>query len=561
MDGKTLITRLLISGLLCLPLGALQAQQLQPDPGQRLLEQEQRRQEEDRLMRQAPPIDDEQVKKQRPEPVSEEEKNAPGFYIERIILKDNTRLSDKVLRPILVRYEKQEINRYKIDRIINDLTNAYIDAGYITTRVYIPQQNIADTKTLELVAVEGKVESIDVNKNRWPDRWSRFTAFPCEAGDILQLRDLEQGLDQMNRVPSANARMQLHPGDQQGESKVLISNEPKGEYRFYAGYDNLGQSSTGRNRVKLAGEADNVLNWNDTWSAYYQGARDSNAIAVTASAPFEWWTFSQSFTYSDYLVGAGPGLEIFGSTFSYATGIDQVLYRDARNKTTAFFQFNISDSGRILNDVILAPQPLTVFRLGMRHSYRSNSGFYAADFTISQGAPILGAHDDASSLAWDSPHTVFTKLEAGISAFQGLQSWLSLRSSLRGQFALQGLYGSEQLFLGDFNTVRGYLDSNAVGDDGAYTRNELCVNIPAFTRIDWLDWFVTRVQPYTFIDAGYVIAKTESSGVGLCGTGVGARFMWDRLSAEILYGFPLLYSSQIANKDPVLYFTATLKVW
>jgi hemolysin activation/secretion protein len=355
--------------------------------------------------------------------------------------------------------------------------------------------------------------------------------------------------------------MQLHPGDNQGETKVLIDNQPKDEYRFFAGYDNLGQASTGRDRVKLSGEADNVLNWNDTWSAYYLGSRDSNALAVTASAPFEWWTFTQSFTYSDYLVGAGPGMEVFGNTYSYVTGIDQVVYRDARNKTNVFFQFNLSDSGRVLNDVILAPQPLTVFRLGARHSYRADQGFYTADFTISQGAPIMGADEDQPGLAWDSPHTVFTKFEAGLSAYQSLQSWLTLRSSVRGQYALEGLYGSEQMFLGDFNTVRGYMDSNAVGDDGGYTRNELCVTIPAFSKIDWLDWFVTKVQPYAFMDAGYTIAKNESSGTALWGTGVGARFLWDRLNAEILYGVPLAHNSLIAKNDGVLYFSVTLKAW
>ncbi|MDR2463687.1 MAG: ShlB/FhaC/HecB family hemolysin secretion/activation protein [Verrucomicrobiales bacterium] len=539
----------------------LSAQQLQPDPGQRLLEQEQRRQAEERLMRQQPAADREMVERQRPSEVTDEEKNAPGFFVKRIILKDNTLLEQKVLRKFLSPYENKKINRYQIDRVINDLTNAYIDAGFVTTRVYIPAQNIAETQTLELVAVEGKIETLTVNDDRWPRRLGGLMAFPTGSGEILQLRDLEQGLDQMNRVPSANAKMQLHPGEKQGETKVLIKNEPKGEYRFYAGYDNLGQSSTGRNRVKLSGEVDNVLNLNDTWSAYYQGARDSNAVAVTASVPYEWWTLTQSFTYSDYLIGLEPGMEIFGDTYSFATSLEQLVYRDARQKTTVFGSLEVKNSGRILNDVILAPQPLTVLRLGARHTYRADRGFYAADFTISQGAPIFGAHDNESGLQWDSPHAVFTKLEASVSAYQGLTGWLSLRSSLRGQYAVQGLYGSEQMFLGDFNTVRGYINSNAVGDDGFYTRNELCVNIPPLTKIDWLDWFLTKVQPYTFLDGGYAIAKTQSSGVTLVGAGIGGRFIWDRFTAEILFGAPLTHSVWLPHDEPVTYFTMTLKAW
>lgn len=48
------------------------------------------------------------------------------------------------------------------------------------------------------------------------------TALPARPGDILNLRDIEQALENFKRVPTAEADIEIVPGEQPGESDLLI---------------------------------------------------------------------------------------------------------------------------------------------------------------------------------------------------------------------------------------------------------------------------------------------------------------------------------------------------
>nr|WP_323744887.1 POTRA domain-containing protein [Noviherbaspirillum soli] len=45
------------------------------------------------------------------------------------------------------------------------------------------------------------------------------SAFPAAPGDLLNLRDVEQGLEQMKRLPSQDVDIDIMPGEQAGESE------------------------------------------------------------------------------------------------------------------------------------------------------------------------------------------------------------------------------------------------------------------------------------------------------------------------------------------------------
>lgn len=99
-----------------------------------------------------------------------------------------------------------------------------------------------------------------------------LTIFPGVQGSVLQLRDIEQGLEQLNRLPSNNAAMRIEPGAKAGASRVLISNVQKRTWRLSAGVDNLGQESTGLAQYTLGFEKDNFLGCNDQLAVYWTSA-------------------------------------------------------------------------------------------------------------------------------------------------------------------------------------------------------------------------------------------------------------------------------------------------
>ena len=93
--------------------------------------------------------------------------------------------------------------------------------------------------------------------------WGTLAAFPVEAGDTLKLQDLEQGVDQINRLRRNQAELQILPGQTPGGSIVALNNHPGDRYRVNLGVDNYGSQATGRQRSRLGLDVDNPLGFQD----------------------------------------------------------------------------------------------------------------------------------------------------------------------------------------------------------------------------------------------------------------------------------------------------------
>ncbi|SIO72526.1 Haemolysin secretion/activation protein ShlB/FhaC/HecB [Burkholderia sp. GAS332] len=89
------------------------------------------------------------------------------------------------------------------------------------------------------------------------------TAFPARSGDLLQLRDLEQGLEQMKRVSSQDVDMKIEPTDMPGESDVVITVKRAKPRSVVASTDNSANRATGKLHGNLSLGIDNPVGLND----------------------------------------------------------------------------------------------------------------------------------------------------------------------------------------------------------------------------------------------------------------------------------------------------------
>ena len=154
-------------------------------------------------------------------------------------------------------FEGQCLGLAEIDEILRHLTNWYMDRGFVTTRAYLPQQDLSGG-ALTVLVMEGKAEAVRLKDDTDP-RHELSTAFPGVDGKTLNISDLEQGLDQINRVPSVQAKMDLVPGQEPGGSVVEITRETGKWWRASLSMDNAGSTSTGRITRTLGLELDSPL--------------------------------------------------------------------------------------------------------------------------------------------------------------------------------------------------------------------------------------------------------------------------------------------------------------
>uniref|UniRef100_UPI001ABAA2B2 POTRA domain-containing protein n=1 Tax=Bartonella raoultii TaxID=1457020 RepID=UPI001ABAA2B2 len=147
-----------------------------------------------------------------------------------------------------------------IQLLIKQLTKVYLDKGYVTARFYIPDQDIKNSKTLKFVVVEGKLSNIYYNGlPASAHNYVVWSAFPGLEGHIFNMRDIEQGLDQINRLFSAHAQSELLPGREEGSTIVNINNQADKAFKVTVSHDNLGQSSTGYARYHAGLKLENIL--------------------------------------------------------------------------------------------------------------------------------------------------------------------------------------------------------------------------------------------------------------------------------------------------------------
>ncbi|MFL6717124.1 MAG: POTRA domain-containing protein, partial [Burkholderiaceae bacterium] len=180
--------------------------------------------------------------------------------IHRIVIRNAPALPLAVQDDIAAAFSGRCLGVPEIEQILAEITKSYIDRGYVTTRAYLPTQNLAAGQ-LEVLVVEGRVESIVLDDGA---RQSIHApgVFP-PAGALLNLRDFEQGMDQVNRLASNDARLELRPGSAPGATEVVIHNTPSRPYHAWLSADNHGSASTGRNQLAFAFTADRLLGLNE----------------------------------------------------------------------------------------------------------------------------------------------------------------------------------------------------------------------------------------------------------------------------------------------------------
>jgi hemolysin activation/secretion protein len=327
----------------------------QIDEAQRLLDEQRARRREEQSRQPRPSIKREEPAAPefdvRADPAALAEVE-PAFDIRRIEIKGDALLDaaeqDAILRPFI----GLRLGQNRINLLLRRLTAALIDRGYVTSRAYIGPQNLA-SDMLEVTLVAGRIEAVKLDNSEASGR--ALAPLPFRSADTLRLDDLEQGVDQINRLRSSNAEMQILPGQTPGGSVVDIRRKVQDPWRFHLGADNYGQKSTGTLRGRVIVEADNPLGLFDAWNLTHIQSADSKASLLSVSVPWGYSTLSYIYTVSDYSNPIPAVAVITGDSANHSFAWNRVIQRDAASKTALDAMLTLRRFQRDVAGVSLAP--------------------------------------------------------------------------------------------------------------------------------------------------------------------------------------------------------------
>ena len=167
-----------------------------------------------------------------------------GMQVDTFVIDDggkNFQWLKRELKP----YEQQKIGVKGLSLLVEKLNTRLKHRGFITSRVILPEQNIA-RKCVVFKVLPGYIEEIRFADNEKYGTWRNV--FPCAPGDILNVYDLDQGLEQMKQVPYQNVKMNLEPGTEPGKSIVVLEVTRVKPWSLGISWDDSGLAATGKHQ-------------------------------------------------------------------------------------------------------------------------------------------------------------------------------------------------------------------------------------------------------------------------------------------------------------------------
>ncbi len=386
----------------------------------------------------------------------------------------------------LNRYQGRCVGKEGINLLLKRVTAHIIAKGYSTTRVGVPEQDLSSGR-LNIVIVPGIIRTIRFADDALRGTWK--TAFPARAGDVLNLRDLEQGLEQMKRVASQDVNMQLEPGALPGETDVVIAIKRSSPWKLTFSLDDSGTSGTGKRQAGINLALDNPLGLNDLFNIGFSadgdrqaGAHGTNGKNIYYSIPMGYWTFSASgsqYEYHQMIAGNNQNFVSSGKSGNAEIKIQRLFYRDQNQKLSLQFRTGKRTSHSYIDDTEIAVQRRKVSFAEVAILDRIYLGQAQIDLSFAErrGVHWFGAMDDVASRQPDDP-TYFYRLHTlDISLAWPFKLGgfpLKYNGVLHGQTTNSPLYAAEQISIGNRYTIRGFDGEQSLSaEKGYYWRNEL----------------------------------------------------------------------------------------
>ena len=434
----------------------------------------------------------------------------------------------------------------ELEAVLALITKNYIDRGFITTRAYLPAQDLR-TGNLEIAVIEGTIGEFKVNGTRPNAQWARG-AFPAVPGERLNLRDLEQGIEQINRLGSNRAVLDIQPGANAGESVVAVQNPSVLPVSLFSSFDNYGTDATGKRSASATVSFDSLLGLNELLAITHRESvphdRDHNsaADAVQFSVPFGYSLLTLDTSRSAYAnriaLPSGSTIMSNGETTTRSGALERVVLRDQASRLSVFTRLSTQETESYLGGQYLgiASRKLAYADVGLSGFTAAAGGVANARLAYVKGLSGFGALRDAQDLPDDLPHAQFRKLVLDIGysrRFEVASRPVLVSTQFSGQRAYDTLYGSQQFLVGGVSSVRGSLLSTLSGDNGYLLRNE--VSLPWQAGADATGG-ASRVSGRVYLgyDFGAVTNRAPGALSGsMSGVTLGTTIAWKSASVDV----------------------------
>lgn len=450
------------------------------------------------------------------------------------------------------------------------LEKAYHDKGFKAVSVFIPQQRIRKG------VVTLQVEENPVGRLRV--RGAEFTspsavtsqAHSMQEGKPVDFAKLTDDIVAMNQVPGRTVTPSLKPGVMPGTVDVEL--EVKDELPAHGSLELNNRYSPDTSELRLAGSLsyDNLWQLGHSIGTSFQVAPENTDDALVFSGYYmarlqnhPGWAIMLQGSKQDSDVATLGGITSVGAGDTVGIRAIKTLPATKDLYHSFSFGFDYKHYDDELNVAgVSSPSPITYYPFSMLYT-ASVKGAGRTDVNLGINWAFRGLGDsryDYSIKRYDASGG-FIYARGDVSYTRDLTNGFQWFAKIQGQASNEPLVSAEQFAAGGLGSVRGYLESEALGDNALFGTLELrSPSLLKYLGSEWDEGDDFRV--YAFLDGGvtsiHEALPGQESGEQLGSIGVGTRGrFFDHLNGSLDAAYPI-FDRPTGREQEMMY---TFRLW
>jgi len=421
---------------------------------------------------------------------------------------------------------------------------ALVREGFVTSRVLVQPQDLEPGR-LVLTLFPGRLRALRTAEGASP-RARVDHALPMRPGDVLNLRDIEQGLENLRRLPSVSSEIVIEPADEPFASDLRVDWRQAKPWRLNASIDDSGSRATGRYMAGLTLSIDHGLTLNDLFYLTLNhdlgggepGIRGNNGHTAHYSLPWGRWLWGVTASHSGYHQQVAGPFEVFaysGTSDNAELSLTRLLHRGARGKTDMVLKAWGRRADTAIDGAEVEPQRRATggWALDLVHRQAFASATLDLQLSHRRGTAAFNARPAPEQNEGEGTSRLrVTTLDIGLQVpwqVAGLRG--RAQTTLRAQYNGTALPAPDRFAIGGRYTVRGFDgETSLAGDRGLLLRNELSLSLGASPH-----------ELYLGLDHGRVGGPSTRwmAGRRLTGAVVGLRGSVGVCGYELFLGWPI----------------------
>lgn len=490
----------------------------------------------------------------------------PGFDVWEYAIEGNSLLERKRIERVVYQHLGEDKNIDDVENARAALGQAYRDAGYPTVFVDIPEQDVKEG-VVRLQVTEGRIERLRVTGSRYYSLGKITSEVPSlTAGNIPHMAQVQAELDQLNRAsPDRSVAPVLRAGKTPGTVEVEL--KVQDELPLHGSLEVNNRNSADTTSTRLLGS----LHYDNLWQRYhsvsmqYQTAPENTdevkVLAGTYVMPFIDASSRLAFyaVKSQSDVATVSDLSVIGDGNIY--GVRAVFpfpaTPDFFHSLTLGADYKDFNESLALQGADTLNTPISYLPFSLRYEAMWRADGHSTRLGVGSTLSLRGVGNDQQEFEEKRflARNNFMHFNASLAHTRELPRGFSVEGRIEGQLADSPLISNEQFAAGGADSVRGYRESQALGDDGVYGSVEL--QTPSLVREGW-KW-PDRLIGMAFVDGAKLRVREALPGQEdnfvLSSAGVGLRFTaWSHWDGTLDLAWPFHDSGDIESGEERLHF-------